>query len=80
LSVILRGTVARKPFATGSKSEREAVVLTTPQGTYVLRRIDGNPFSDPELDVLVGKSIACEGELHGYTFIFTRAWEEPPGE
>jgi len=77
LSAILRGTVTRKPFAVGSKSEREAVVLVTPEREYVLRRLGGNQFSDPELDALVGKSIACEGELHGYTFIFTRCWEEP---
>ena len=72
----LEGTVVRKPFAVGSKSEREAVVLVTADGReYVLRRLGGNPFHDAELEALVGKRIACEGQLHGYTFIFER-WRE----
>jgi hypothetical protein len=72
----LEGTVVRKPFAVGSKSEREAVMLVTADGReYVLRRLQGNPFHDEELEALVGKHIACEGQLHGYTFICER-WRE----
>jgi hypothetical protein len=72
----LEGTVVRKPFAVGSKSEREAVMLVTAEGReYVLRRLGGNPFHDEELEALVGKRIACEGMLHGYTFIFEKWWE-----
>ncbi len=71
----LRGRVLKKPFAVGSKSEREAVVLSTEQGEYVLRRLGGSAFQDPELEALVGKSIRGEGTLHGYTFILT-GWKE----
>jgi hypothetical protein len=69
------GTVVRKPFAVGSKSERDAVMLHTAAGDYVLRILGGNPFADPRLDALVGKRIRAHGELHGYTFIM-RDWAE----
>ena len=65
------GTVSKKPFGKGSKSEREAVCLDTGSGSYVLRRQGGNAFHDPELDKLVGKQIACEGIVTGYTLIMT---------
>ncbi len=71
----LRGRVLKKPFAPGSKSEREAVVLSTGQGEFVLRRLGGSAYEDPELEELVGKDIRAEGSLHGYTFILT-GWEE----
>jgi hypothetical protein len=70
-----RGRVVKKPFGVGSKSEHDAVMLVTDSGEYVLRRLGGNAFRDPELDQLVGKSIAAEGILHGYTFIMS-SWEE----
>jgi len=63
------GKVVKRPFAVGSKSEREAVLLVTPAGDYVLRRLGGNAFQDPELEALVGQTISAEGELHGYTLI-----------
>ena len=59
-----QGTVTRQPFATGSKSEHEAVVLLTPEGPLKLRRAGGNPFVDPELERLVGQQIVCEGDVH----------------
>jgi hypothetical protein len=65
----LRGKVVRKPVGSGSKSERAAVVLVTPDTEYVLRRVGGNPFADPELDRLVGAQIRATGTLHGYTFL-----------
>jgi hypothetical protein len=68
------GDVVKKPFGTGSKSEREAVCLVTDSGEYVLRRQGGNAFSDPELDKLVGKSISCEGIVTGYTLIIN-SWK-----
>lgn len=71
----LTGQVTRKLFAAGSKSEREAVILVTDRGEYVLRRKGGNPFYDEALEELVGKRIRCEGELTGYTFIMTH-WAE----
>jgi hypothetical protein len=69
------GSVVRKAIATGSKSEREAVVLLTDSGQFVLRRQGGNPFHDPELNKLVGKTIKATGELSGYTILMSE-WEE----
>jgi hypothetical protein len=73
--MIFNGTVIKKLFARGSKSEHEAVCLVTDHGEFVLRRRGGNPFSDPELDKLVGKQISCEGEVVGYTLIIS-SWSE----
>jgi hypothetical protein len=73
--VIFKGTVIKKPFALGSKSEHEAVCLVSDQGEFVLRRKGGNPFSDPELDKLVGKQIRCDGDIVGYTLIIS-TWNE----
>ena len=36
------GDVVKKPFATGSKSERNAVMLSTRWGDFVLRRVDAH--------------------------------------
>ena len=73
-----KGTVIKRVFALGSKSEHEAVYLVTDQGEFVLRRQGGNPFSDLELDRLVGKQIRCEGDLVGYTLLMS-AWSETKG-
>jgi hypothetical protein len=72
------GQVVKRPFAVGSKSEHEAVVLVTEQGDYVLRRPGGNAFRDPELDRLIGKTIAGEGTVHGYLLILSDWHELPP--
>jgi hypothetical protein len=73
------GTVTRRRIATGSKSERESVVLSTDNGDLLLRRPEGNPFVDPVLDELVGKRLLCEGELRGTT-LFVTGWREDPAE
>ena len=66
------GTVVRKPFGRGSKSEHNAVWLVTSDGEFVLRRAGGNPFSDPGLEKLVGKRIECTGHLvGGYTLVIS---------
>ena len=52
-----QGRVVRKHLSIGSKSER---------------RQEGNPFRDPELDVLEGKRIECEGILRDGLLIMTR--------
>jgi len=67
----LTGLVVKKPFGAGSKSEREAVVLHTPDGDFVLRRQGGLAYGDPDLDKLVGKRVRCSGTLTGYTFLMT---------
>jgi hypothetical protein len=71
------GQVVKRPFGVGSKSERAAVMLVTPEGDFVLRRRGGNAFADPELDRLVGKRICGEGLVQGYTLIMSQ-WREAP--
>jgi hypothetical protein len=65
----LTGKVVVKKFGTGSKSEHDAVCLETTEGTYVLKRLGGNPFNDPELNKLVGKQIKATGLLDQYQFL-----------
>jgi hypothetical protein len=72
--VVVEGRVERKQVARASKSSREAVVLVTAGGEYVLRRAGANAFADPELETLVGQQIRAEGTLHGYTFLMTH-WQ-----
>lgn len=66
------GKVTSEPFGTGSKSEHRAVYIETAQGKYVLRREEGNPFHDPKLDALVGKTVRCEGEVEDYVLLASR--------
>jgi hypothetical protein len=70
-----KGRVIKEVFAKGSKSERPAVLLDTGTTRYVLRREGGNPFSDPALDKLVGKTISAVGNVTGYTLIMSK-WSE----
>jgi hypothetical protein len=69
------GTVTKHPFAVGSKSEHDAVFLETGDERFVLRRVGGNPFYDPELDRLVGKTIRCNGRVAGYALLVSD-WTE----
>lgn len=69
------GRVTKRPFAVGSKSEREAVYLVADDRECVLQRQGGNPFRDEVLERLVGKMIRCQGIEHGYKFIMTD-WQE----
>jgi hypothetical protein len=71
------GRVVKKPFGVGTKSAHDAVMLVTDSGDYVLRRLGGNAFRDPELERLVGHSIRCEGRVHGYTLIMSH-WSVLP--
>jgi hypothetical protein len=70
----LTGTVVEMPFAPSSKSAHEAVFLSTEQGEYKLEREEGNPFSDPELQKLVGRRITCAGNMIGSVFRI-RTWK-----
>lgn len=72
------GQVRRRRVSAGSKSERAAVTLVTDSGEYVLRRHAGNPFRDPVLEGLVGKTIRGEGRLTGTTLVLT-GWTVEPG-
>ena len=71
----VRGRVVERLYASGTKSERPAVLLVTDEDELVLRRRGGNPFHDPALEALVGKEIEADGVLHGTTLIVER-WEE----
>ncbi len=74
-----QGRVIKKQVARGSKSERQAVLLSTDEGDFVLRREGGNAFKDEILDGLVGQNISCTGQVHGYTFII-KSWKELAAE
>ena len=71
----VKGRVIKEVVAKGSKSERPAVILDTGKKQYVLRRPGEDPFSDPMLDSLVGKSISATGNLNGIT-LFLLDWTE----
>jgi hypothetical protein len=49
-------------------------MLETDGGTYRLRRVGGNPFSDPELDQLVGQDITVQGAIH-QGMVLMSSWE-----
>ena len=61
--MIYRGLVTTKRVSIGSKSERDAVVLTADEGEFILRRIGGNPFNDEALNAIVGSRVEIEGTL-----------------
>jgi hypothetical protein len=67
----ITGSVIKEPFAKGSKSEREAVILVADDQRYVLRRQGGNAFQDSVLEKLVGQKIEGTGTLAGYTFLLS---------
>ena len=71
----ISGQVVKGPFATGSKSEHEAIFLNSERGRFVLRRQGGNPFRDPELEKLVGKTIRGRGVIVGAMFLMSD-WSE----
>lgn len=72
------GEVVKRPFATGSKSERKAVMLVTRSGDFVLRRLAAHALVDRELDALVGKRIRVRGIAHRHTLTIVD-WEEIVG-
>ena len=70
--MVLEGRVISKRINVGSKSEHRATVFVTSDGEFKLRRQDGHPFSDPDVDRLVGKRIRGEGFLSAGQFIMER--------
>ena len=70
----LTGKIVKKPFAAGTKSARDAVMLETGTDAFVLRRRGANPFVDPTLNALIDKTIHASGQLHGYTFLMD-SWQ-----
>lgn len=71
------GHVIKKRVGIGTKSEHEAILLATDTEEYLLRRLGGNPFRDPQLEALVGQRIRAEGHVHGQTLIVS-AWGSCP--
>ena len=67
--VELTGKVVVKSFGAGSKSEHDAVYLETDTASYVLRKVGGNPFHDPSLQKLKGKTITAKGIISNYLFL-----------
>jgi hypothetical protein len=65
------GRVTRTRVSEGSKSERDAIVVTVPEGRFILRRRGGNAFYDPELEHLVDHEVEGEGAVVGQTLIAT---------
>jgi len=65
------GSVVKRAFGTGTKSEHAAVMLVTKDAEYILRRQGGNAFHDPALEKLVGKKVQITGTVTGYTLLVT---------
>ena len=76
----LEGKVVMVPFGKGTKSQHEAVCIRTEKDTFKLRRMQGNPFHDPELIKWVGKDIVACGILEDYLFIATELKEKESSE
>jgi hypothetical protein len=71
----VEGLVTTKPFATGTKSEHQAIYLETPEGELVLRRPGVNPFEiDPTLQALVGDRVRFSGTVRNGT-LFVSGWK-----
>ena len=68
------GLVISKVINKGTKSERTAVLLNTGEKTLVLRRKNGNPFSDNALDNLVGKTIRATGKVLEPNIFLMDSW------
>jgi hypothetical protein len=66
----IRGQVALKKIAPGSKSERDAFVLKSPEGEFVLRKQGANPFvKDTEFGDVLGREIDVEGKVLDYLLL-----------
>ena len=74
----LEGLVVQKRINAGSKSDHEATVLATKDGDFKLRRQGGHPFSDPDVQELVGKRIRARGLVSAGQFIM-ETYEVIPG-
>ena len=70
-AIELTGKVTKGSFSKGSKSEHTAMYLETKEGSFVLRRTGGNPFADPSLQKLEGKTVTAKGVLDNKTFYAT---------
>ncbi len=69
------GTVERRVFAPGSKSERATAHLIVGRRALRLRRRGGRAYGDKVVEALVGKTIECSGRIRGET-LFMSEWKE----
>lgn len=67
----LKGRVVSGDYGEGTKSERPAVFLETPDGKerFLLRRKGGPAYRDRVIENLVGKNVACDGFITGTTVL-----------
>jgi len=66
----VEGWVSRDIYAAGSKSEHPALMLTTDDGSrYLLRRLGGPAYADPELNPLAGQRVSVTGLIHRDVFL-----------
>ncbi|PYP83329.1 MAG: hypothetical protein DMG65_24605 [Candidatus Angelobacter sp. Gp1-AA117] len=66
----IRGQVILKRIAPGSKSERDAFVLKSAAGDFVLRKQGANPFvQDTEFNTVLGREIDVEGRVLDYLLL-----------
>ena len=76
----VRGVVSVQRVARGSKSEQPAVVLQTPERSWVLRRVGGPPFGvDVELALWAGKTVDVTGYAGSGVFLLTERPTEVTG-
>ena len=69
----LLGHVMQGAYGKGSKSEREAIFIETPEAQrYLLRRKTGPAFGDAELTRYIGHQIKCDGFVIGTTLMAER--------
>ena len=71
----ITGFVVKELYAPGSKSEREAVMICTHEGKFLLQRVGGNAYQDETLERLVGKKIKGTGKKTDVSIILSN-WEE----
>jgi hypothetical protein len=68
----ITGTVSVQHVAQGSKSEQDAVVLTTEERSWLLRRAGGPTFGlDPVLARLAGRTVTLTGYAGSGVFLVT---------
>ena len=72
----LRGQVSLETVRRGTGNEHVGVVLRTSEGErWTLIRLGSNPFDDPEIRKLSGRTIEVEGYSVGSEFRYLAARE-----
>jgi hypothetical protein len=66
----VEGRVNRDTYAAGTKGEHSALILTATDGSrYLLRRLGGPAYADPDLDPLEGHRVSVTGLIHRDVFL-----------